>query len=526
VESTTISSGTAGLLCLISLLVLVGLIIYMSTRGRSAPKSAGGGGGPVTRQDPSDPWVGIPTAQMEADANSALVAADDALKTSEQELTFATAAYGSEATAGFRTALESTRTDVVEAFRLRQLLDDQMPDDELTARGWLRQIIDRCRAADARLDAQVDSFDRLRDIQARLEPLVGQLSKRRDSAVVWLPHIDALYSKLSGTYATSALLPISNNAAQFGERVTFADRSLTSAREAMAADKRPEAALAVRAAEEALGQVDLLLDGVEKHSVHLEQTSASVQAELDEIDADIAAGKAALAAAGTPAGGASAGTVDLAAAVAGAEQTVEAVRADMGAGVAGSKPDPFAALRRLERVDQRLSRALASIRDAATRVDRARAVLDSALPAARAEVSAAESFITTRRGAVGAQARTRLAEAQRHLDQANAMAETDPVAALSAAQQAESMAAEASQLANEDVEGWSEPEIGGAMGGFGGAVLGGILIDSILSGGRGRYGPGYGGGLGIGGFSGGGFGWGPMMPGSFGGGGRRVRVRF
>ena len=505
-EPTTISTGTAELLCLFSGLSLVALALWMISRRVSARKS--GRPGPLTRHDPSDPWAPIPTAKMETDANAALVAADDSLKTSEQELAFAAAQDGAAATTDFSSALDASRADVIEAFRLKQLLDDDVPDAEPTRRDWFRQIIERCGVADRRLDAQVEAFDRLRDLESKVEPMIEALSARREAAVGRLRVIDATYNKLVDSYAPAALLPISNSAAQFEERVKFADRSLAQAKASLASGKRPTAALSVRAAEEALGQMDMLLDGVDTLATNLQTTTATLQTTVGQIEADVAAGKAAVSAAGGSTSS-STGTVDLAVAVAGAEQVTSAVRAELSA----PRPDPFSALRHLEAANERLTAALSSIRDAATRAQLARTMLETALPAARAEVSAASNFITTRRGAIGSQARTRLAEAQRHLDHAVALSATDPIGALSAAQQAQSMAARASRIANNDVNEWSQPQVfGGAMGGFGGAVLGGILLDSMMPSGRG------------GGFSTG-FGWGGLIPGSFGGPGTRVRER-
>jgi hypothetical protein len=79
---TTISNGTADLLCLVSGLALVGLVPWMVIRRASARKA--GRPESVGRHDPTDPWAAIPTDTMEADANSALVAADHALKTSDR----------------------------------------------------------------------------------------------------------------------------------------------------------------------------------------------------------------------------------------------------------------------------------------------------------------------------------------------------------------------------------------------------------------------------------------------------------
>ena len=114
---------------------------------------------------------------------------------------------------------------------------------------------------------------------------------------------------------------------------------------------------------------------------------------------------------------------------------------------------------------------------------------------ARAQVSAAEDYITARRGAVGAEARTRLAEAGASLVQAQQLQATDPERALQYAQRADQLAGQALQYAQNDVGAFNGGGFGG--GGFGGqgggggggggmlgAVLGGIVLNSVLGGGR------------------------------------------
>ncbi|MBO0518061.1 TPM domain-containing protein, partial [Streptomyces beijiangensis] len=74
--------------------------------------------------------------------------------------------------------------------------------------------------------------------------------------------------------------------------------------------------------------------------------------------------------------------------------------------------------------------------------------------AATSSVGAAADYITTNRGAVGSQARTRLAEAQRRLEKATGLAGTDAQAALAEVQQADALARQAQQLAEQDVRGY------------------------------------------------------------------------
>jgi hypothetical protein len=154
-------------------------------------------------------------------------------------------------------------------------------------------------------------------------------------------------------------------------------------------------------------------------------------------------------------------------------------------------------------------------------------------------VARAQDYMDARHYPVGRAARTRLAEAQRLLDEARGVADADPERAAETARRSASLADEAQNRAASDFEssgmggnviingraygrgsGWGDD--------FSGALIGGI-IGSILSGGGGRRGGPFGGG-GFGGFGGGGFGGGGFgggggrsMGGGFGGGGGRSR---
>jgi hypothetical protein len=177
-------------------------------------------------------------------------------------------------------------------------------------------------------------------------------------------------------------------------------------------------------------------------------------------------------------------------------QTVAAqVRSMLGAGPA----DPLEGLRAVEEANSQLDQALAGVREAQVRQQRARESLQQAVLTARSSIAAAGDFITTNRGGVGSTARTRVAEAQRHLDRALAVAATDAESAVAEAQRADAMASQAYQEAQQDVSGFAGAGqgmgglgqlFGGGGGGSGaagtmGAVLGGILINSVLNGGGG-----------------------------------------
>jgi len=447
----------------------------------------------------------LTTDELDKRASSLLVETDDAIKTSEQEVGFATAQFGEAAAAPFAAVLEEARGDLTASFRLRQQLDDAEPEDDATRRSMLTEIISRCEEANAKLDDQAEDFDRLRDLERHAPQVLAEVEHRAEQARARVVAAQGTLQTLGARFTDSALAAVADNDAEATERLAFAVDSAAAAKQKIEAGETAGAAVSVLAAEEAVDQAGQLLDAVDRLAAALEQASAGLQNAVQETTQDLAEAKALLAAGDQHAG-------DLAGLVAAAEQALTSVQQEMAAG----RFDPIASIRRVEEADRGLDQALAGVRDRQQRAQRARASLEQAVLAARSEISATHDFITTRRGAVGGEARTRLAEAQRQLDQAMQLADSDPESALARAQQADALAEQAGQLARADVGAHTTPGggvFGGGGGGLGGAILGGILIDSVLGGGRrGGFGGSFGGG--------GGFG---RAPGSFGGGGTRGR---
>lgn len=88
-----------------------------------------------------------------------------------------------------------------------------------------------------------------------------------------------------------------------------------------------------------------------------------------------------------------------------------------------------------------------------------------------AYVAAAESFIDTRRGAVGSRARACLSEAERLLDEARSPAETAAVS-----DRVRALATAALSYGAQDVDEWRSDQPGDGT-----AVLTGVLVDSVLA---------------------------------------------
>ena len=113
--------------------------------------------------------------------------------------------------------------------------------------------------------------------------------------------------------------------------------------------------------------------------------------------------------------------------------------------------DPFAERDRLRAARDRLEVARAAARNAQGRLDGARGALGGAIAIAESQARVARAAIERGGPRVGADARTRLAEAERQL--VIARQEPDPVAALDAARRAASRASDAEALAAFDTHG-------------------------------------------------------------------------
>ncbi|MET9373373.1 TPM domain-containing protein [Streptomyces sp. NPDC002992] len=508
--------------------VLVGgagaVAAYVWTKRR---RRAGAESGPTPQGEPG--WGGpgggaprkpaqIPLDTLDGQARQALVATDDAVRTSQEELGFAAAQFGDDAVKPFTEAVAFAKAELTAAFRLRQKLDDAFPEDDATRRSMLEEILGRCDQANARLDAESEDFDRLRALECTAPEALATAEAAFREQTGRVVTAEAALVAMRERYAESAASPVASDAEQAKDRLVFATTHLNQARQAVDAGDNGVAAVHIRAAEGAVDQAARLSEAVDRRARELAEAVGKLPTALAETEADLADARGLLrgTAEGVP-------TADLQGRIARAETVVADVRRTVEAG----RYDPIDALRRIERADAALDEALEGARERESGTRRARALLDQAMLTARSAIGAAADYITTHRGAVAAEARTRLAEAQRRLGKAEALAAAeDPQAALAEAQQADALARLAQDLAEQDVRTYGNPNglggvsgVGGGGGGLGGAVLGGIILGGLFGG---SSGGGFGGGgLGGGGFGGGGFGGGP---GRFGGGGTRGRL--
>ena len=475
-------------------LVVLGVIFFLQSRRK---RTAGGG--------ISAP-AGPSQAQLDQRAGSLLVQLDDSLKTSEQELGFAVAQFGTEATTPFRASLTAAKSQVAEAFTLRQKLDDSVPESPEEKRAMTARIIALCEAADTELDAQADAFDDLRKLEQNAPQALLVVVTDAEIVTARLAAARATLAKLQASFSPAALSSIAGNPDQAAKLLEFVGTAGSTAKASIASGDSGTAAINVRAAQASIGQATQLLDSIDTLAAGLADARSRLAAAVADTEQDLASARALPAAASGLLG-----------------EPTAAAQAALTAATTGDGPaDPLARLASLSTANAALDRVLDSVRDAQQKLQSARAQLPTAISTASSQISAANDFITTRRGGVGSTSRTRVSEATRHLELAVGLAPSDPVTALAEATAAQSLAAQALALAQNDVDYGGSRGLGGGQGGsFGGglgaAILGGLIGGMLSGGGGGVFG---GGGFGGGDFGGGGFGGSSRSSGgSFGGGG-------
>ncbi|MDX1881934.1 TPM domain-containing protein [Mycolicibacterium sp. 120270] len=463
------------------------------------------------RVDPSDPDA-LATVSIDAldDLSKEIVVdVDNAVRTSENELALAVEEFGEKDTAPFRKAVADAKTTLAQAFNVRQILDDAIPETPAQRRDLLTRVVVAAAKADRELDAQREAFAQLRDLVINAPTRLDSLTQQMVDLTARLEPSQQALTALHNQFSETALASVAGNVETAKQRLSFADQSITEARNLLArpADRQTGLVDAIHAAESALGQARTLLDAVTSAGTDINRAIATLPAAIADIQNGIKAAGDQLAQGNT------AHAKELSAA---RDAAVKAVADAQSNGNA----DPLGAFTKLTQADAELDRLLASVaeeREAAARLSRA---YDQALFTAQSKVRAVSDYIDVRRGSIGPEARTRLAEAVRQLQAAQDKRASNLNEAIAHANGAAMLASQAQSMATADAQAAQRAYAGRYGGGGGsdmGAVLGGIILGNILTGSmRG----GFGGGLGGGGWSStsyGGSGWG----GDLGGGGGR-----
>ncbi|WP_406815003.1 TPM domain-containing protein [Mycobacterium sp. M23085] len=465
----------AGILCALAILMLV--MRYRGRRRRAAALAA------ARRVDPTDAdALAALSSQALDDLSRALVVdVDNALRTSANELELAVSEFGEDRTRPFTEAVTKAKGALAQAFTIRQQLDDDTPETPTQRRELLTRVIVSAARAERELESQTEAFEKLRDLVINAPTRLDSLTQQYVELTARIAPAEQRLAALHKDFSAAALTPVSGNVTAAKERLAFADRNIGTARElADHAVSGQQTGLvdAVRVAESALGQARALLDAVDNAAGDIQHAIDRLPSAMTDIEADIKRADVLLQKtpnAKTP------HARDLVAARDAATRAVESARA-------GASDDPMGEFGQLTKADAALNARLATLAEEQAAAEQLNRSLEQALFTAQSRVRAVSDYVDTRRGSIGPEARTRLAEAKRHLQAAEDKRSTLPTEAIAHAHAASTLAATAQSLANDDVQ-MAQRAYMGRGGSDMGAMLGGIIIGNVLSGGmRGGFG--------------------------------------
>ncbi|MFJ6655364.1 hypothetical protein ACIQNG_03235 [Streptomyces sp. NPDC091377] len=419
--------------------VSAGTYGYVRRTRRTRSRTTPGAALPATAAGPP---ATAPSRLLDAEAAAALVEADDCVRTSREELDFATAGWDRATAEPFVKALRHAGTELAAAFAIRERYDDGLPEEETARRQALTGIAGRCGEAGRLLDAEAAGLDAARALETRLAPALEVAEARFRELTARVTPAEAALTDLARVHSPGATAPVTGFVEQARDRLVFAALRLNEARQRSDLGESERAAARLRAAEGATAQAAVLLDAVDGHAADLRTAESLLPAALTGAESELTAARERTAT-DLPPG-------ELRARVGHADTVLAVVRKNLTAGTA---QDPLALLRGV-------------VRAVVPAADGHSGVLPSAAELlARNALAGADAYVSTHRAAVSARPRTLLASAFRLLA-------TDRPACEEAARRAR-------DLAERDVlsHGNPYPDPADHTAGVAGAVLGGLLLN-------------------------------------------------
>ncbi|QAY73117.1 hypothetical protein ET445_06905 [Agromyces protaetiae] len=377
---------------------------------------------------------------LEVSAKGLIVRADEAVRDARREVAYADAQFGTARSAPLREAVDRAEALLKDAFILQQRLDDAMPDTAAERRAWSTRISDGCRSAISLVEDALAQVAAARGAERAVPSELPVLAAQLDGLGRRCDAVDATIDRLGEKFAPESLAAARSDAARARAAVDAAKGVLDEASDLARSGAAPVA--------DKLARAGALAEEAERFASAAERVEPDLAGVVDEARQAAATLEADLASARGERDALTAGTDAAEPGVAAAAVALGQVAAEASALLAQAQPaldDPALRRDRLRAAQDRLEVARADARRASGRLDGARQALSGALAIAEGQIRVASGLVDRGRGSVGADARTRLAEAERQL--VIARQEPDPVAALDAARRAAACAADAEALA-------------------------------------------------------------------------------
>ncbi|MFP7706531.1 hypothetical protein [Trueperella sp. LYQ141] len=421
------------------------------------------------------------------DASSELLDIDNAVRAAANELDFAQAEFGVEATRRFSATLQKAQQATSEAFQLHSRLHDTsipLADTEKIALSQhITELVGQARTA---LEKHTTEFSTLRQLASDVEKSMSTIATRASEITARLKLGTDALDNLAIQYPPSVLKTLETYPQQITTLLTATDQSLTHARQELEAGDRnaavPYVAMANKTIDEASSLAELLINA----PTELDKQRATVQQQIDSLSADVR--DAQRLAPDDP-------SVQPFAQQ--ATQVLERARTE--------KIDPFAISVELHETETRIDQALAPFRQADENRQKLEDRAQQARQMAVQAIDDVDATISRYRAGVRGQAREQLSRARSFVAQGDEAQE--PAAKLEYYEAARKGAQAARDMMWSDMGGSSggqslgETIISGLVHGIvSGAISGAYRGYGRRSGGFGGFGSGGSGGFGSGGF--------------------------
>ena len=336
--------------------------------------------------------------QSTLDLARMLLDADDVVRASEDEIEFARAQFGPDAVASFSSAIDNARALVSRGFALQRGNED---GSHPVSTQEMNDFINRLNAAMNQLVQERQSFTERRNKEANIGEQVSDLLDSIAQTRNQISQAEMDLQTLKLAYSAEAIATLIGRPDQAR---ALLDQAETSAKEALAAQQSGQNAYeTLEVARRALALARHQLESITQAPDQLARSSELLTAAIGSITSDIS------------------DVTRLKADPVAFKPLVDSAQAAISGGHAAQngQGDPLAALESLRLAEASLDEALAPLRSAEERAQRAQSGIEALLSQADSEVARANQHITSHGSLVGFDARSQLSFARSALQNAH-----------------------------------------------------------------------------------------------------------
>jgi hypothetical protein len=260
--------------CLIPVGVIIAVLAGVRASRKKAPTQAGSTS--ALGQGAGVPDSTSTTKELVARQADVLIQLDSAVSSSQQDLAFAQAEFGNDATAAFAASLDSAKHARQQAFALQHAVENPAPGVGVDVRSSALRIIFVAQSAIADLSSHMAGLDELRDAERdpmpALKRMADSLATTEDNLVSGRKRI----ATLGISYDPAALGTVSNNVSQAEDFVKSARQAAAAATAAMNGKQPGRAVIYERAAEASLNQAKRVLEQIDGLGESLDKVSGQL----------------------------------------------------------------------------------------------------------------------------------------------------------------------------------------------------------------------------------------------------------